>query len=69
LPEEQRKFVAKNKFLLDGNDLKGKKIIVVDDSIIRGTISFEICKLLQEANTSEIHICSSLPPVVNICDL
>jgi amidophosphoribosyltransferase len=68
-PEEQRKVVARNKFLLKSNNLNWKKIIIIDDSIIRWTVLTVICELFREAGVSEIHICSSLPPVMDICDL
>lgn len=43
--------------------LKGKKIIVMDDSIVRGTTSRQIVKMLFEAGCSEVHMLISSPPV------
>jgi len=43
--------------------LKGKKIVLVDDSIVRGTTSKKIIGLLREAGAKEIHFRISSPPI------
>ena len=43
--------------------LKGKKIIVMDDSIVRGTTSRQLIKMLFEAGCNEVHMLISSPPV------
>lgn len=43
--------------------LKGKKIIVMDDSIVRGTTSRQLVKMLFDAGCSEVHMLISSPPV------
>ena len=43
--------------------IKGKKIIVIDDSIVRGTTSKKIVSMLRGAGAKEIHFLSSSPPV------
>ncbi len=43
--------------------LKGKKVIVVDDSIVRGTTSKQIIKMIKDAGAREIHLVISSPPV------
>lgn len=43
--------------------LKGKRIVLIDDSIVRGTTSGEIVRLLRQAGTKEIHFFVSSPPV------
>jgi len=43
--------------------LKGKKIIVMDDSIVRGTTSRQLIKMLFEAGCAEVHMLISSPPV------
>ena len=43
--------------------LNGKKIIVMDDSIVRGTTSRQLVKMLFEAGCSEVHMLISSPPV------
>src|SRR5262249_17461324 len=47
--------------------IRGKKIIVVDDSIVRGTTSQKIIELLREAGASEVHMRIGSPPVKYPC--
>lgn len=47
--------------------LEGKRIVVVDDSIVRGTTSRKIVKMLRQAGAKEIHMRISSPPVVAPC--
>ncbi len=46
---------------------KGKRIVMIDDSIVRGTTSARIVKLLREAGAKEIHMRVSAPPFMNPC--
>ena len=46
---------------------KGKRIVMIDDSIVRGTTSARIIKLLREAGAKEIHMRVSAPPFLNPC--
>ena len=45
----------------------GKRVIMVDDSIVRGTTSAPIVKLLRAAGATEVHMLSSAPPFLNPC--
>lgn len=45
----------------------GKRVVLIDDSIVRGTTSARIVKLLREAGAKEIHIRISAPPFLNPC--
>ena len=47
--------------------IKGKSVVVVDDSIVRGTTSGKIVKLLKDAGAREVHMCISSPPVTDPC--
>jgi amidophosphoribosyltransferase len=47
--------------------LKGKKVVVVDDSLVRGTTSRKIIKMLRGAGAAEVHFRISSPPVANPC--
>jgi amidophosphoribosyltransferase len=47
--------------------LKGKKIVVVDDSIVRGTTMRKIVHLLRTAEPAEIHLRISSPPIIGPC--
>ncbi|MBO8137170.1 MAG: amidophosphoribosyltransferase [Desulfotomaculum sp.] len=47
--------------------LAGKRVIMVDDSLVRGTTSKKIVKMLREVGVAEVHLCLSSPPVVTGC--
>jgi len=44
--------------------IKGKRVIVIDDSIVRGTTAKKLVKLLRDAGAKEVHLMSSCPPVL-----
>ena len=45
----------------------GKSVIMVDDSIVRGTTSGRIVRMLRDAGAKKIHMCVSSPPIVYPC--
>lgn len=47
--------------------VKGKRVILVDDSIVRGTTSKKIIQLLREAGAKEVHMRIAAPPITNPC--
>ncbi len=47
--------------------VKGKRVVMVDDSIVRGTTSRRIVKMLKEAGATEVHVVISSPPIANPC--
>lgn len=47
--------------------VRGKRIVLIDDSIVRGTTSARIVKLLRDAGALEIHMRVSAPPFLNPC--
>ena len=47
--------------------VKGKRVVLVDDSIVRGTTCARIVRLLREAGATEVHMRSSAPPCTNPC--
>ena len=47
--------------------VRGKRLVLVDDSIVRGTTSGRIVKLLREAGAREIHLRVSAPPFLHPC--
>ena len=47
--------------------VKGKRVVLIDDSIVRGTTSARIVRLLRDAGAKEIHMRISAPPFLNPC--
>ncbi len=47
--------------------VNGKRVILVDDSIVRGTTMVRVVKLLRDAGATEIHVRSSAPKFLNPC--
>ena len=47
--------------------LKGKRVILVDDSIVRGTTSLKIVQMMRDAGAREIHMRIASPPTTNPC--
>ena len=48
-------------------NIKGKKVILIDDSIVRGTTTRQVIKLLRTAGAKEIHLRVSSPPIKFSC--
>ena len=47
--------------------VRGKRVVIVDDSIVRGTTSARIVSLLREAGAAEVHMRISAPPFLHPC--
>ena len=47
--------------------IKGKRVAIIDDSIVRGTTSRKIVKMIREAGAKEIHLRISSPPILYSC--
>src|SRR5207245_1983835 len=47
--------------------LDGKRVILVDDSIVRGTTSRKIVKMVRAAGAAEVHVRISCPPTISPC--
>ena len=47
--------------------VKNKRVVLVDDSIVRGTTMTRVVKLLRDAGAKEIHVRSSAPEFLNLC--
>jgi amidophosphoribosyltransferase len=48
-------------------EVKGKRVVVVDDSIVRGNTTRQIVQMLFEAGAAEVHVRVSSPPVIGQC--
>jgi amidophosphoribosyltransferase len=67
-PEQRvRDFGVKLKLNPVRNLLAGKRIILVDDSIIRGTTSRKIIRMVRSAGAKEVHLRISCPPTISPC--
>ena len=62
-----RHFGVKIKLNAQREVLQGKRVVVVDDSIIRGTTSRKIIRMLRDAGAAEIHMRISSPPTTGPC--
>ena len=65
--QAQRTNSVKIKLNVIKDTVKGKRVILVDDSIVRGTTSKRIVNLIREAGAKEIHMRISCPPFMNPC--
>jgi amidophosphoribosyltransferase len=50
-------------------NLRGQRVVVVDDSIVRGTTTPRIVALVRQAGAREVHVRITSPPIVNPCYL
>ncbi|MFH1374220.1 MAG: amidophosphoribosyltransferase [bacterium] len=67
-PQQQvRDLDVKVKFNPVKGVLKGRRVIVVDDSIVRGTTSQKLVKLIRNAGAREVHFRVSSPPIISPC--
>jgi amidophosphoribosyltransferase len=55
------------KFLALEENLRGQRVIVIDDSIVRGTTSGPLVKLLRDAGAREVHMRITCPPIAHPC--
>ncbi len=62
-----RDFGVKIKLNPSRSAIEGKRIVLIDDSIVRGTTAKKIIKMLRRCNAAEIHFRISCPPIVGSC--
>jgi amidophosphoribosyltransferase len=65
--QDIRDFGVKLKLNPVASALKGKSVVVVDDSIVRGTTSVKIIRMLKDAGAKEIHMRVGSPPITHSC--
>ncbi len=65
--QELRKHGLRLKFNPLPEVVEGKRLVVVDDSIVRGNTTMQIVKMLREAGAREVHLRISAPPIQNPC--
>ena len=61
--QAMRDRTLKQKLNLIGSEVKGKRVVVIDDSIVRGSTSKRIVRLFTEAGATAVHFLSCSPPV------
>ncbi len=67
-PEQSiRHFGVKIKLNAVPEVLSGKRVVVVDDSLVRGTTSRKIVKMIRHAGAKEVHMRISSPPIISPC--
>ena len=67
-PEQSiRDFGVKLKLNPVREDLVGQRVVLVDDSLVRGTTSRKVVRLVREAGASEVHVRISCPPTISPC--
>lgn len=67
-PEQgQRERAVKMKLNVVNSTVKGKRVVLIDDSIVRGTTSGLIVKLLREAGAKEVHMRVTAPKFIDAC--
>ena len=65
--QDKREFKVKTKFNVVRGVLEGRTVVVIDDSIVRGTTSKSLIKLIREANPEQVHLRITSPPVKHPC--
>ena len=62
-----RHFGVKIKLNANRRFLEGKRVVVVDDSIVRGTTSKKLVQMIRQAGAKEVHMRVSSPPITHPC--
>ena len=65
--QDRRKMTVNLKFSVIREQVEGKNILLVDDSIVRGTTSRKIVELLREHGAKNVYLASTCPPIVSPC--
>ncbi len=64
MPEQMQRIQSvKRKLNAIGSEFKGKNVLLVDDSIVRGTTSKQIIEMAREAGAKKVYMASAAPPV------
>lgn len=65
--QDNREIKVKAKFNTVKSVLKDRIIVLIDDSIVRGTTAKQLVKLVREANPKEVHLRITSPPIISPC--
>jgi amidophosphoribosyltransferase len=65
--QRMRDFAVRVKFNAVRGILNGRRVVVVEDSIVRGTTMKQLVKLIRQAGAKEVHVRVSSPPIISPC--
>ncbi len=65
--QKQRENAVRLKLNVLGNTVRGKRVVMLDDSIVRGTTSSRLVHMLKNAGATEVHVRISSPPFLWPC--
>jgi amidophosphoribosyltransferase len=65
--QEERKRSVKHKLVPQETEIRGKKVLIVDDSIVRGNTSIEIVRMIKDFGAKEVYFVSACPPIKFPC--
>jgi len=65
--QTKREMKVRMKFNTVKGVIEGRKVVIIDDSIVRGTTSKLLLQVIREANPKELHVRISSPPITNPC--
>ena len=65
--EQLRRQGVKLKFNALAENLVGQRVVMIDDSIVRGTTAGPLVQLLREAGAKEVHVRVTCPPIIHPC--
>ncbi|MGI5971415.1 MAG: amidophosphoribosyltransferase [Oscillospiraceae bacterium] len=65
--QSEREDSVRIKLSVIGEAVRGKRVVLIDDSIVRGTTSRQIIDLIRDAGAKEIHMRVSAPPFISPC--
>ncbi|MDE6833174.1 MAG: amidophosphoribosyltransferase, partial [Ruminococcus sp.] len=65
--QNQRESAVRIKLNVISETVRGKRVVMIDDSIVRGTTCARIVRLLRDAGAKEVHVRISAPPFIHSC--